>query len=215
MVAKATRSRSYSSPLREADAAATRTRIVEAAARLFIRDGYAATPMRAIAIEAGVSIQSVHLAGPKHGLLLAAFERSFAGDEGRHSLTERPALIEIMAQPDAERALVGYVEFLGAANERSAAIVRALKAAADADPAAREAYRDLEQRRRRDIRLGAEHLAQRGLIAAAGVEDAAAVLGLLTSSEAYLHFIDAGWDRARYQAWLAGSLRQLLASGAA
>ncbi len=78
--------RSYHTPRRQADAAATRANIIDAAARLFIRDGYVATSLKAIAAEADVSVPTVHANGPKHALLIAAFERTFAGDEGRHSL---------------------------------------------------------------------------------------------------------------------------------
>ncbi len=125
--------RRYSSPLREAEAARTRARIVDAAGELFVRDGYAATPLRAIAERAGVSIQSVHLAGPKAALLIAAFERTFAGDEGRHSLLERPELAEIVAEPDPAVVLDRYVAFLVDANQRASGIVHAMRAAADAD----------------------------------------------------------------------------------
>ncbi|MGV3713328.1 TetR family transcriptional regulator, partial [Pseudolysinimonas sp.] len=64
--------RDYHSPRRQAEAAATRARIVEAAGRLFVAHGYVATPIKAIAEAAGVSVPTVHLNGPKHALLIAA-----------------------------------------------------------------------------------------------------------------------------------------------
>ncbi|WP_150462356.1 TetR/AcrR family transcriptional regulator [Nesterenkonia ebinurensis] len=202
--------RSYSSPLRAADAAQTRARIVDAAAELFVRDGYAATPMRAIAQRAGVSVQSVHLAGPKSALLIAAFERAFAGDEGRHSLLERPAIAAIVAEPDPGVLLDRYVEFLVEANRRAAGIIHALRAAADADPQARAAYDDLEQRRARDMRMGAELFVERGLVAPEDLQRTADVLGYLTGPEAYLHFVEsAGWSLDAYAAWLRESLGML------
>ena len=45
---------------RSRQAAETRRRIVDAAARLFLRHGYAATTMNAIAAEAGVAVQTVY-----------------------------------------------------------------------------------------------------------------------------------------------------------
>ena len=204
-------SRSYRSPQRTADAAATRAAIVDAAALLFARDGYAATPMRAIANEAGVSAPSVHLAGPKSALLLAAFERTFAGDEGKHSLTERPLMADILGEADPATLLARYVDFIGAANARSAGIWSALVAAADVDALVRAASVDLERRRRRDMTLGAQLLVSRGLIAESRADDAADVLGFLTSPQSYLYFVDeSGWDRARYQAWLATSIQRLV-----
>ena len=46
--------RSYDSPLRDAQTAQTRARIVDAAAREFVRLGYAKTSMSAVAAVAGV-----------------------------------------------------------------------------------------------------------------------------------------------------------------
>lgn len=202
-------SRSYNSPTREATAAQTRERIVDAAGRLFVRDGYAATPMRAIADEAVVSIQSVHLAGPKSSLLLAAFERTFAGDEGRHSLLERPEMRAVLAEEDPRQALAAYVAYIAAANRRSAGIWRALAAAADADEVVRAAALDLDTRRRGDVRTGVEQLAERGLIG--DIDEAADVLGYLTSATTYEYFVrDSGWSDERYEGWLAASIARLV-----
>lgn len=202
--------RAYNSPRRQAEAAATRGEIIAAAARLFVRDGYAATSQRAIAAEAGVSVPTVQLQGAKHTLLIAAFERAFAGDEGMHSLVERPEIADIMSEPDFDTALARYVSFLRDANHRSADIVRAMMAAADADPAVRAAYLELEGRRRRDMALAADWFAARGRIDVEHVATAADVLGYITGPDAYVHFVDAcGWTGEKYSAWVTGQLRGL------
>ncbi len=202
--------RSYQSPKRQADAAATRANIIETAARLFGRDGYVATSIKAIAAEAGVSIPTVHLNGPKHALLIAAFERTFAGDEGRHPLTERPELVAIMSEPDTDTAIALYVDFLIEANKRSAAIVRAMLAAADGDPEVRAAYLDLEMRRHRDMTIAAGWFLQRDRIRIDQLALAADVLGLITGPDPWTHFIVArGWDVAAYRSWLTAQLTRL------
>lgn len=202
--------RSYHSPQRQADAAATRTSIVEAAARLFIRDGYVATSFKAIAAEAGVSVPTVHLNGPKHALLIAAVERTVAGDEGRHSLTERPELVAIMGEPDTDRAIARYVDFLISANQRSAAIVRAMHAAADSDGQVRAAYLDLETRRHRDMTIAAGWFGRRGRIRGDHLDAAADMLGLLTGPDPWTHLVvTRGWDTAAYRAWLTAQLIRL------
>ncbi len=176
-----------------------------------MRDGYVATPMRAIALEAGVSVQSVNLAGPKSALLLAAFERTFAGSEGQHSLSERPEFAQILAAPSLDEALSRYVSFLAMANERAAGIWRAFVAAADADPVVRETAAQLEQRRRADMALGASFLVRYGVVDEARAGGAADVLGFLTGPAAYLYFVeDSGWTRERYEAWLRRSLERLV-----
>ncbi len=204
--------RSYSSPRREAEAAETRTRIIDAAARLFARDGYVATPMRAIAVEAEISVQTVNLAGPKSSLLLAAFERTFAGDEGQQSLSERPMMAEIISTPDVGEALGKYVAFLASANERAAGIWRAFVAAADADEVVRTAAADLEKRRRADMMLASQFLLSRGLIALDAMQRTADIFGFLTAPESYLYFVeDSGWSRAEYETWLRSAIMLLVA----
>ncbi len=202
--------RSYHSPRRQADAAATRANIIDAAARLFIRDGYVATSLKAIAAEADVSVPTVHANGPKHALLIAAFERTFAGDEGRHSLAERPALVAIMSEPDTATAIGRYADFLIDANQRSAGIVGAMLAAADSDDEVRAAHLDLETRRHRDMVIAAEWCRQRGLIPADRVAVAADVLGLLTGPGPWTHFIvTRGWHVAAYRTWLIAQILRL------
>jgi len=157
-----------------------------------------------------VSVPTVHLNGPKHALLIAAFERTFAGDEGRHSLAERPALIEIMSEPDTDTAIARYVDFLIDANQRSAGIVRAMLAAADSDDEVRAAYLDLEQRRHRDMTIAAGWFLDRGRIRADQVALAADVLGLLTGPDPWTHFtVVRGWDVASYRVWLIAQLVHL------
>ena len=60
---------------------ATRQRIVEAAARLFVADGYLSTTITAIAREAGAGVQTVYLAfGSKVAILKTAIDVAVAGD---------------------------------------------------------------------------------------------------------------------------------------
>jgi TetR/AcrR family transcriptional regulator, regulator of cefoperazone and chloramphenicol sensitivity len=65
-------SRSYSNESRQAEAAKTRRRILDAARRLFVLHGYEATSVARVAEEAGVSPQTVYNSvGPKRALLAA------------------------------------------------------------------------------------------------------------------------------------------------
>ena len=75
--------RSYNSPRRREQAAATRREILEAAQRLFERQGYAATTMAAIAAEAGVALKTVYVAfETKSGVLRALWNLLLRGDGG-------------------------------------------------------------------------------------------------------------------------------------
>jgi hypothetical protein len=62
--------RPYASPLRRAQAESTRATVLGAAAALFVRDGCLRNPMKAIAAEAGTSVETVYTRGSKKPLLL-------------------------------------------------------------------------------------------------------------------------------------------------
>ncbi|GAA3658926.1 TetR/AcrR family transcriptional regulator [Microbacterium marinilacus] len=203
--------RRYNSPAREEASARTRRRIVTAAARLFARDGYSGTTIAAIAAEAGVSAQSVHLAGAKRSLLMAAFELTLAGDEGTHPLHERPALTAIMALP-ADDALDAYVSFLAQANARTAGIHRALYDAARTDDAVAALVADLDRRRHEDIRAAVVWAQSRGLLRGeVDADERTDVLTYLVSPDTYRFFTgDLGWDDERYRSWLRDAIERLV-----
>ncbi len=74
--------RSYDSPRRREQAAATRRDILAAAQRLFEQQGYAATTMAEIAAEAGVALKTVYTAfETKSGVLRALWNLLLRGDE--------------------------------------------------------------------------------------------------------------------------------------
>ncbi|GLK16910.1 TetR/AcrR family transcriptional regulator [Herbiconiux flava] len=202
--------RAYSSPRRAAEAARTRELILDATATLCARDGYLATTLKAIAAEAGVSVQSVTAAGTKAVLLIAAFERAFSGTEGRESLADRPDVRAIMQRPDTELALDQYLDYVADANSRTSGIVRAMEAAAQLDEAAAAALADLEGRRRSDMGLAARWFAQRGLIDPADIPRIADELGYVVGGEAYAYFVGLrGWTAADYRAWLARAVSSI------
>jgi AcrR family transcriptional regulator len=100
------KTRAYNSPRRREQAAATRREILEAAQRLFERQGYATTTMAAIAAEAGVALKTVYVAfDTKSGLLRALWHLLLRGDEVDAPVKERPWYREVLEEPDPERQL--------------------------------------------------------------------------------------------------------------
>jgi AcrR family transcriptional regulator len=94
-------SRAYSSPKREAQAAATRAEIAEAAHRLFLAYGYIRTTLADIAAEAGVSVPTVKLAyGTKRQVLLAAWDFAVKGGPDTRPVVEQEWFQEMVATPD-------------------------------------------------------------------------------------------------------------------
>jgi AcrR family transcriptional regulator len=133
-MAERVKTRRYDSPRRREQAAATRREILEAAQRLFERQGYAATTMAAIAAEAGVALKTVYVAfETKSGVLRALWHLLLRGDEEDAPITERPWYREVLAEPEPERQLR-----LGAHNsrlvkERAATLMGVIRSAAAAN----------------------------------------------------------------------------------
>lgn len=198
------RPRTYTSPLRDEQAADTRLRILDAAAQQFAESGYSGTSLMDIARAAGASVETVKLSGPKRELLLAAFEHSFSGSEGIHSLAKYGPVTEITADSDNERYLARIMHFVGESNKRSSLLWTALVSAAAADTQLRLRLDELQQRRRADILALVNELIRRG-IASTDIprETLADTVSFILSPEGYNQLvIEAGWSQSRYEAWL-------------
>ena len=127
--------RRYHSPRRQAQAAATRLEILEAAGRLFDRQGYEATTMAAVAAEAGVALKTVYVAfDTKAGVLTALWNLRLRGDEGDAPVAERAAYREVLEEPDPERQLRLNARNSRAGKERIGRVIEVIRAAATADP---------------------------------------------------------------------------------
>src|SRR3954451_11361104 len=94
------RTRSYHSPRRREQAAATRRQILEAAERLFREQGYAATTIAAIAGAAGVALKTVSLAfETKSGVVRALWHVSLRGEDDGVPVPQRAWYRTVLAEP--------------------------------------------------------------------------------------------------------------------
>ena len=141
--------RSYDSPLRKAQAAATRRAIIDAAAASFIERGYVATSIETIAEAAGVSRATVFTSvGGKKELLKKAYDVALVGDDEPIPFPLRPASMAVRAEPDPRRFLVGYAGLLIDMHARLAPIYEAVRGAASADPEVRDVFEAIVTERR-------------------------------------------------------------------
>jgi AcrR family transcriptional regulator len=99
--------RPYDSPRRREQAAATRLAILDAAQRLFERDGYAATTMAAIAAEARVALKTVYVAfETKSGVLRALWNLRLRAGAEALPIAAHAMYREVLDEPDPERQLL-------------------------------------------------------------------------------------------------------------
>ncbi|GGI39048.1 TetR family transcriptional regulator [Cnuibacter physcomitrellae] len=173
-------------PTRVAAAQRTRTSILEAAAALFSEHGYGATTLKAIAERAGVSVETVGLAGPKRRLLRAAFDMAFAGSSSAFPAGGEPAYVALTEQLAFEEAVGEYLRVLGSSIARTAGLWSAFQAAADADAGAAALFEEVRQVRRTEFRRTAQWLADRGVISGEQVPGVVQEFFLIASHETYL-----------------------------
>src|SRR3954454_2881958 len=115
--------RSYRSDRRTAQAAQTRRRVVAAASELFERQGYAATTIRAVAGQAGVSVPTVEaLFGSKPKLLKACIDVAIAGDDRATPVLERDWTDRARAAGSSQEMLGVVAAVIGPAQQRSAGL---------------------------------------------------------------------------------------------
>lgn len=194
---------------RQRQALQTRCLIVDAARKLFLERGYAATSMDAIAGQAGVAVSTVYAVFKNKRAILR--EIRMAWHEGSHA---REIYEEASRQPDAGRRL----EMVANANRRQwemgADLVAIYQGAAAAD---QEAATELEEalRGRRSALDRVVGRMEDALRPGLDVDRAAAILRALCRAEVYRELVDeSGWSPDEYESWLGHALKgQLLSRG--
>jgi AcrR family transcriptional regulator len=207
--------RPYESPRRREQAASTRQVILDAAERLFLRDGFAATSVPAVAAEANVALKTVYVGfATKSGVLHALWDARLGGDERPVPVTQRAWYRDLLAEPDPE-ALLGRLSAQSRqVKQRAGSLMEVIRNAASADPAVAELWRLIQDEFRAVLAPVAARLAEQGALAA-GLTVATATDLLWTLNHPsvwHLLCVECRWSAAAYEAWLIRSFRaQLLA----
>jgi AcrR family transcriptional regulator len=209
--------RPYHSPLRRDQAAATRRQILAAAQTLFERDGYAATPMSAIAAAAGVSLKTVYLAfETKSGVLRALWHLLLRGEDDDVPVGGQSWFQEVLDEPDPRRQLALNMRNSRAVKLRAGALIEVIRGAAAADPGIAELWSRIQTEFHDNQRAVVRSLADKGALKPGLDVDAAAdILWTLNHPSVYrLLAAERGWAPERYEAWMTELLvAQLLADG--
>jgi AcrR family transcriptional regulator len=145
--------RVYNSPLRAEQAQRTRAAVLDAAGRCFLEKGYAATTMKDVAAEAGVSVQTVFGQGSKASLLLACVDRAVVGDDEQAPLVERELFVRPIEATDRAAKLAALRELVLHFVPRSVPVLQVFAAAAAGDPEIAGAWAEYERRRLADQRV--------------------------------------------------------------
>jgi AcrR family transcriptional regulator len=207
------KSHSYRSPRRDAAARETRRLITEAAARLFIEHGYAATSMRDIASAAEVSEKTPYqIFGSKADLLRAVADQAVTGDDQAVPVAERQWFRDILDTSDARQALSEWVMRQERVLGRLSDLIETVRAAANSDPEIAALYRVKRDELIIDTRHIATALAAHGALRTdLSVAEAADHLNAITGPELHrVLVIDRGWTPAHYRTWTQRNLENYL-----
>ena len=203
--------RPYRSPRRDAEAAATRRAIVDAATATFVERGYVATTIDEIAARAVVSPKTVYATfGSKRHILEAVLDRAIAGDDAPIPILERPWVAGLRAATEPEARLAILAREGAAILARRSAIDEVVREAATTDPGLTE----LAARLNTERRAGQAALLRLALAPHAVDETAIDTLYALGSPAVHrLLTRDRGWSQRRFATWYAATLRRLFLPG--
>jgi AcrR family transcriptional regulator len=207
--------RAYRSTKRAEQVAQTRRDILATAGALFRARGYGGVSMPAIAIEAGVAVETIYRAfGSKAGLFAAVVDAAVAGGASRAEVPveQRPAIRAIIDEPHPRRQVELYAATQPGIHRRAGPLLRVLSDAAPADPELGALWESIETARLHGQAGFVRMLAGRGVLRPGlSVEEARDGLWTLTSLAVFDLLVKArGWSVERYERWLADRLVDLL-----
>ena len=209
--------RSYDSPRRREQAAATRRDILSAAQRLFEEQGYSATTMAAIAKEAGVVPKTVYATfETKSGVLRGLWNLLLRGDDADVPVMDRAWYRQVMEEPDPERQLQLNARNARVVKTRIAGVLKVIRHAAELDAESAELWAriqsDFYDNQGAIVQsLAAKGALQPGLDVARGSD----ILWTLNHPDLWQLLVgERGWTPEQWEAWFAETSRAQLLRGA-
>jgi len=199
--------RRYDSSRRAAQARQTRAAIVEAARQLFLRDGYAATTIVAVAADADVSVETIYKAfGGKPGLVRAICAAALAG-EGPVPAETRSDDLQVR-EPDPKEIIRGWGRLTAEIGPRISPVLLLVRSAAAADPDMAGLRAEMDAARLSRMTRNARTLGAAGhLRQDVTVEQAGEVMWTYSSPELYeLLVLRRGWPADRYGSFIAEAM---------
>ena len=191
--------RSYDASRRREAAHCGRTRILEVAQALFLRDGYAATTVAAVAAAAGVSVETIYKTFRGKPGLIRTIQRK--GLEGAAAVSAPDRSDQLSASDLAPRVILRHwAELTGEVMPRVAPINLLVRAAASADPDMGELLAEITDQRLQRMRHNASRLTERGeLRPGVTVDVARDIMFAYTAPELYeILVIQQHWSIERY-----------------
>lgn len=201
-MSKSVKGRTYTSALRQEQAARTRGLIVEAASDLFLSLGYARTTIKEIAARAGVAPDTVYaIFGSKLKVLTAVLDLRLAPG-GEASIMDTAEPMAVRDEPDQRRQLKLFCQGMAEVSARIRPIFEVLRTASVIEPEVGEVFAQMERHRLAHMRQVARWLAQNGPLKA-GPDRAGEIIWALASPDVGRMLCDVqGWSQNQHAVWL-------------
>lgn len=209
----ARRRRAYHAPRRAARAAATRAAILAAARKVFIARGYRAATVADIAAEAAVAVDTIYATlGRKPALLRELVETAISGQAEAVPAEERDYVASIRAASSARDKVAIYATAVTAIQQRLAPIFEVLRDAATTDEDCAALWRQISDRRARNMRLLAAELRATGQLRSdLSDDDVADIIWSMNAAEYWSLLVrQRGWTPQRFAAFLIDAWTRLL-----
>jgi len=198
--------RPYDSTRRKRQAETTQRDILEAAHRLFMKQGYGATTMAEIAKEAGTALKTVYLAFEgKGGVLRALWNTVLRGNESGAPVAAQDWYREVLAEPDPARQLRLNARNGRIVKDRIASTLEIIRGAAAIDPDIEALWQRIQTEFHANQGAIVENLCKKGALRP-GLDAARAtdILWTLNHPNLWQLLVDArGWSPEQYEQWLA------------
>jgi AcrR family transcriptional regulator len=207
MAAKVKRTRRYDSARRQEAAQRRRAAVIEAASRLFVREGFSGTTIARIAEDAGVSEETVYKTfGNKIALVRAIRDKALAGEGPVHA--ERRSDRIQASENDPRKIVRGWGVLTMEVAPRVAPVLLLVREAAASDPELARLQEEMDAARLTRMTQNARTLLKGGHLRKGITLDAAAdVLWTYSSPELYeLLVIRRRWSVERYGQFIADSI---------
>ncbi len=199
--------RGYDSSRRKERSRDTHNALLDAALLRFVQQGYSATTIDSIALDADVSSATIYKTyGGKSGLVRALCKRALAG-RGPVPAEQRSDGLQLNAA-DPRLVIEGWGRLAAEVAPRIVPLLLLLRDAADGDPAAADLYAELDADRYNRMAHNASYLVDGGHTRA-GIRrsEAGDVLWTYSSPELYdLLVLRRGWSLRRYGRFIAESV---------
>jgi AcrR family transcriptional regulator len=185
--------------------------MLEAAARMLERQGFAGTRIDDVATEAGVAVPTVYkVFTNKVNLLIGAVNQTIAGNDAA-PIDQQAWFIEQLDEPDPVRQLRLIARNARRMYERAGQLLNVLRAAAPLDPDLTQAWHDIAAQRLDRSRRTAKNLATKaaGRVRLSRNETALTLLAL-SEPELFTTYTAGNRTPNQYETWLADILCRTL-----